>query len=316
MTSETHRSVSEVIRDISAQFATQETANSSALHLFDDELEALRRAEQNIFAQIHRLEREQLQRLNGLTTERDARFEASRAAIFDALLAQNRRLCDRANEMKHRWKSVVTERVEEALNSPELQKIWSQIQQFEEQTAPSLATLATSAQEVALTHQAGRIRQLRNAVYPLMHETASEPASPLQLDLVLTLEAVSDTELGVTFVLPISGTCVTSQGEETLQDVLLYRIMEGVYLYLKRTPMQTGHIHVGAHDGLTILELDVVTESHIEQVTAAIKQCVTHHLFRTSDLREAGVVARVTVVDANFLFPSEESVVSGTDDVS
>ena len=89
MTSETHRSVSEVIRDISAQFVTETPANSHALHLFDDELEALRRAEQNILAQIHRLEREQLQRLNRLTTERDERFEASRVAIFDALSAQN-----------------------------------------------------------------------------------------------------------------------------------------------------------------------------------------------------------------------------------
>ena len=68
-----------------------------------------------------------------------------------------------------------------------------------------------------------------------------------------------------------------------------------------------GHVHVGAHDGLTILELDVVMEATLDEVTAALIQCVRHHVCRSSELMAAGIRPRVTVVDADLLFPAVEA---------
>jgi len=306
MTSETHRSVTEVIREVSAQLECETSLGERALHCFEDELAALRQAERNILAQIHRLEQAQLHRLKASAEERAALAETSRVAIFDVLSAQNRRLVQRAHKEKTRWEETISTRITEALKEPTLQKKWSQVQEFKNVVAPTLDSVLAASKEVALAHQTSRLRDLRRELSSLMHQKALDTHSMVHLDLILTIEPVSENELGVTFVLPVSGTCLNSDAEETLESVLLYRVMEGIYVYLRQTPMKTGHIHVGAHDGLTVLELDVVTEAHIDEVTSSIKQYVSHHLMRVSDLRNAGVQTRVTVVDGNLLFAGDQ----------
>ena len=308
MTSETHRSVSDVIRDLDVQFATKHAVNTRALHCFDDELTALRSAEKNLLAQIQRLEAEKNAYLQRNTMEDIDFTEVSRTAIFEVLDGQKNQLEMRSRRYTAWWNDAVHACIDNALKESELGAVWHQIRHVDSTTPPSLGTVGASSQSIVTTHQANELATLRHALYARIHQLAYESTlPPLQLDLVLSIESMSEEEFSVTFVLPVSGLCLEEENAETVSACLVYRILEGMYTYLRQTPKETGHVHVGVHDGLTILELDLMSKDHIDEVTAALSQCVRHHVCRSSELISAGIRPRVTVIDANLLFPATDA---------
>ena len=308
MTSETHRSVSEVITDLSVQFSTNYDANARTLHCYDEELTALRAAEKNLLAQIQRLEIEKYAHIQRCTMGDNEFAEVSRSAIFKVLDGQKTQLELRSQRHQEWWNEAVHACIDDALDAAGFSALREDIQHENGDATPTIGPVGLSSKSVMTAHPSNELRTVRHMLHRRITELSFNASLPLlHLDMVLSVEAVTDNDFGITFVLPVAGASIEEEGGQSLSVSLVHRILEGMYVYLGQTPKGMGHVHVGAHDGLTILELDVVMEATLDEVTAALIQCVRHHVCRSSELMAAGIRPRVTVVDADLLFPAAEA---------
>lgn len=297
-------SIDEAMKRVAKESRDAAGERSYRVSRIENEVEALRRAQTNIDAQIGALELHRQELLRQQTADQGVIREQGQRAIFEALLGQQVVLQERAKTA-----SLLSEERQQVIleewKSSTLAGEYEEYRQFKEEIEPVLNTLPASYRSVVIRHHQEVTGRLREQYSRQISRPVEVPGERLGFDIVMSLDVYESNRAALIIVLPVGGAWASEweHRDEDLECSLAYRVIQGVFTAVKGSAMQAGQLVVGQHLGLMVLEVDLVLSEVPDELGQRFTWAIEAAIESAGELRGSHVTGKVTFVDVDTLLP-------------